>query len=117
MLHYHVDSDAVLHSSRYDDICIPLILLQQAEHGSGFTTCIFPLWLNIAFEIGLNVRDPLLDAAFYVPTPFFHVASNLLYLSISHVASKYVHIHATARVPTSSCKAKVGIGLRKDFHI
>ena len=45
--------------------------------GNGFKTCILPLWLDVALVVGFNVCDPLLDAAFYVPTPFLYVASNL----------------------------------------
>lgn len=107
--------------------CIPLgtmisvsrsVLLQQTALRSGFRTCVLPLWLNIAFKVWFYVRNPLLDAAFNVSTPFPYIANNLLYLSISHQASKGVCIlYVKALIPTSSRETKVRICLCEDLHI
>ncbi len=68
-------------------ICSGLSLSSRIPHG-GRHTCNFALRLYITTKVWLDVRNPLLDASFYVSSPFSHITGNFLLLSISYQAIK-----------------------------
>ena len=86
MFHNHVNGNSVLHPSWDNDIWTLLAACSDPLFANKLfanPTCALPLWPDISFKVWLDESDPLLDTTVYVSTPFLHIASNFLHLSIS----------------------------------